>query len=115
MPPERVGLAHGVQSGMSRRGREIRVLETLIAAASLAILTNGPSVALSHLYNVPLGWERWPYIVPMGIVALVAVFLCGRDIGLDALRRSRWPIGLLTGYLLWSLASVRWSVAPDAT
>ncbi|MEP7045273.1 MAG: O-antigen ligase family protein [Ilumatobacteraceae bacterium] len=28
---------------------------------------------------------------------------------------SRWPLSVLTAYLLWSFASVMWSVAPDAT
>jgi O-antigen ligase len=93
----------------------LRPVDILLAALGLAILTNGPSIAISHLYDVPLGWERWPYIIPMGMIALLGVFLSGRDLKVEDLRRCRWPALLLGAYLLWCIASVRWSVAPDAT
>jgi exopolysaccharide production protein ExoQ len=93
----------------------VRPVDTVLAAVGLAILTNGPSIAISHLYDVPLGWERWPYMIPMGMVALLGVFLSGRDLKVEDLRRCRWPVLLLGAYLLWCIASVTWSVAPDAT
>jgi|GEM_PF-2040978 len=134
MPPERVTLPDGereadwtalpaVQVGSTNGDHEAtlaasprtRVAPTVVAALGLAILTNGPSIALSHRYNVPLGWERWPYILPMGATALVAVFLVGRDLSYEQVRKSRVPLACLAAYLLWSFASVMWSVAPDAT
>ena len=93
----------------------VRPLETLVSAVSIAILTNGPSIAISHLYNVPLGWDRWPYIIPIGIVALLGVFVLGRDLRIGQFRRNLWPIAVLAAYLLWCMASVTWSVAPDLT
>jgi O-antigen ligase len=93
----------------------VRWFETVVSAISIALLTNGPSVAISHLYNVPLGWERWPYVIPIGAVALLGMFMSGRDLNINRLRRSFLPLALLIAYLLWSTASVTWSVAPDAS
>jgi O-antigen ligase len=116
MPPEQLGPPpHGDCGSELGVAGGVRLEETVIAAISLAILTNGPSIAISHLYNVPLGWDRWPYMVPMGSIALIGVFLCGRDLRLDQLRRFRWAIGLVAAYTAWSLASVTWSVAADQT
>lgn len=116
MPSEQLGhTSHGEHGSELGAAGGARLAETFIAALGMAILTNGPSIAISHLYNIPLGWDRWPYLIPMGSVALVGVFLCGRDLKLDHLRRYRWPIGLLAAYVVWSIASVTWSVAPDVT
>ena len=101
--------------GASAEDSNSRLEVVAVAALGLAILTNGPSVALSHYYGVPLGWERWPYLIPMGLVALVGVFLTGRSLEIRHLRRACWPLALLTGYLGWSITSVMWSAAPDAT
>jgi O-antigen ligase len=103
---------HGVAAFNEQR---VRIEVVAVASIGLAILTNGPSIALSHRYSVPLGWERWPYLIPMGIVAYVGVFLAGRSLRLDDLRPARWPLAFLGAYLAWSIASVLWSVAPDAT
>jgi len=115
MPSERLGQLSAGEDGSELANGDARAAESLIAAIGIAILTNGPSIAISHLYDIPLGWDRWPYLVPMGAVALIGVFLCGRDLKLDHLRRFRTPIGLLVAYLAWSVASVTWSVAPDVT
>lgn len=63
-PPERLGQPQGEYGTTSRADGGIRPLETLIALVSVAIPTNGPSIAISHLYNVDLGWDRWPYLIP---------------------------------------------------
>ena len=116
MPPEQLGpLPHGDCGAQLGVARGIRVEDAVLAAIGLAVLTNGPSIAISHLYDVPLGWDKWPYMVPMGTVALFGVFLCGRDLKLDQLRRFRWIIGFVVAYSVWSLASVTWSVAADQT
>ena len=116
MPSERIGQPfHGESGSELGVAQGARPAETFIAAVGIAILTNGPSIAISHLYNIRLGWDRWPYLVPMGAVAMVGVFLCGRDLKPEHVRRFRWPIGLLAAYVAWSIASVTWSVAPDVT
>ena len=114
MPSERLWLS---DQAAARRlpSLTFRVTETVLAGVGLAVLTNGPSIVISHLYNVPLGWDSWPYLVPMGAVALVGCFLCGRDLTIADLRRNRWPIAALAAYLLWCAFSVTWSVAPNQT
>jgi exopolysaccharide production protein ExoQ len=97
------------------RGGSLRRMQVVVAAVALMILTNGPSFRLSHHYGVPLGWERWPYLLPMGAVALCGVYLCGRDVAGSDLRRFRIPLAAIVAYSAWSGISVLWSVAPDAT
>ena len=113
MQADRLGQRlHGVAAFDERRVRfEVVTLATL----GLAILTNGPSIALSHHYSVPLGWERWPYLIPMVLVAYAGVFLASRSLQPSHLRRARWPLTFLMLYLAWALASVLWSAAADAT
>jgi exopolysaccharide production protein ExoQ len=103
---------HGVAAFNEQR---VRFESVVLATLGLAILTNGPSIELSHHYSVPLGWERWPYLVPMGLVAYTGVFLAGRSLRVADLRQARLPLILLFLYLSWAVASVLWSVAPDAT
>ena len=93
----------------------VRIEATVVAAIGLAILSNGPSVFLSRHYAVPLGWESWPYLVPMGFVAFAGVFLVGHSLDGKQLRLARWPLAFMAAYLGWSIMSVMWSVAPDAT
>jgi len=99
----------------SLRGERLRIEAIAVSAVALAILTNGPSVTISRHYAVPLGWERWPYIIPMGLVALAGVFLAGRSIELWQVRLARWPLTVLAVFMAWTITSVMWSVAPDAT
>jgi len=112
MPTERV-VAYEVAD--THHHEALRVTSTVLAAAVLAVLSNGPSVTLSRHFSVPLGWERWPYLLPMGTAALVGVFLCGRDLAHVDLRPFRVPLCAVGFYTLWTLLSVLWSVAPDAT
>lgn len=113
---ERIGQPHGHYVTTTRSDGGIRLPETTIALVSLAILTNGPSIAISHLYNVVnASWEQWPFLVPMGAVALAGVFLCGRDLKREQIQRARWPLALVMAYVVWIVASVTWSVTPDAT
>ena len=115
MPPERLGPPTGQPVAGLPSAKAERAVYTIVATVIIAILTNGPSIALSHHYNVPLGWERWPYMLPMGGAALLGFLLCGRDLRYEQLWRSRWPLAFLSVYLVWCAASVLWSVAPDAT
>ena len=108
-------LGHRLHGVAAVNEPHVRFEVVALATIGLAILTNGPSIALSHHYSVPLGWERWPYLVPMGLVAYAGVFLASRALHLHDLRRARWPLTFLMLYLAWAVASVLWSAAADAT
>jgi len=95
----------------------------LLAAMSLLICTNGPStfVGLNLLHPANLSFESWHFVYPFALVAIAGPVLLTRHVlslsGQPAKSTNvrRWAVVPLALYLVITVASATWSVAPNNT
>ncbi|NND73423.1 MAG: O-antigen ligase family protein [Ilumatobacter sp.] len=100
----------------STPGTPVRRASVAFAAAGLLVGTGTPSIVYGvHIRHEPLSFETWTFSYPLNAIGLVSVLLLYRELARTPVSAWPRPIWPLIGLVSWSLASVLWSVSPNAT
>ncbi|HZB40366.1 MAG TPA: O-antigen ligase family protein [Ilumatobacter sp.] len=101
---------------LTAHARRFELLRVLFAALGILVFTNGPSVFLAvRVVHTDLSFDGWAFTYPMRLVGLASIGLLARTAFGSLDRMATFAVGAVFIYVAWSLASVTWSVVPEAT